>query len=54
MMPEHIMNLVEHVDGYATPNMVYTQSLAIQSYDIHWEKTSWILSGLRLMAVKCI
>lgn len=39
VMPEHIMNLVDHVDGYATPNMIYTIKLSHSIYDIHWEKT---------------
>lgn len=39
VIPVDIYNLVETVDGYATPNSIYTIKCSHFAWDIKWEKT---------------
>lgn len=38
-IPTEILLLVDQVDGYATPDSIYTIKLSHAVYDIHWQKT---------------
>ena len=38
-IPTNILLLVDQVDGYATPDSIYTIKLSHAVYDIHWQKT---------------
>lgn len=39
VVPADILELVEHTNGYATPEAIYTIKLSHSIYDIHWQKT---------------
>jgi len=39
VIPKEILELVDQVDGYATPDSIYTIKLSHAVYDIHWQKT---------------
>ena len=54
MMPEHIMNLVGACGWLCYPKYGLHNKATIQSMIFIGRRLSWILSGLRLMAVKCI
>ena len=39
IMPSDVFNLLDIVDGYCTPNSIYTIKCSHLGWDIHWEKT---------------
>lgn len=39
IIPDHIMDMIECVDGYASKDMIYTIKLSHFCWDIFWEKT---------------
>lgn len=47
VIPTEIMSIVPTVQGYATPNAIYTIKCSHFGWDIHWEKTKYDILFLK-------